>query len=72
MWFKLYKLRSKIVNETHLKFGKKYLYSFSKSEDSGWISILGFRINWTSKPTFSINHGYTKSIKIKKYYFTLK
>lgn len=72
MWFKLYRIRAKIAHETHLKFGKKFLYSYVSSEKSGWISILGFKVGWTKEPLFSVRHGHTKSIKIKNYYFTLK
>lgn len=72
MWFKLYKIRANIAHETHLKFGKRFLYSYVSGEKSGWISILGFKVCWTKEPLFSVRHGYTKSIKIKDYYFTLK
>jgi hypothetical protein len=55
-----------------LKFGEKYLYSYVNGEKNGWMSILGFKVGWTKEPLFSVRHGYTKSIKIKDYYFTLK
>ena len=72
MSFKLYKIRAKIARETHLKFGEKYLYSYVNGEKNGWLSILGFKVGWTKERLFSVRHGYTKSIKIKDYYFTLK
>ena len=50
----------------------KYLYSYVNGEKNGWMSILGFKVGWTKEPLFSVRHGYTKSIKIKDYYFTLK
>ena len=49
-------------------FNQSILYSKSLSGRSVRFGSPGFGVNITSKPLFSVRNGYTKSIKLGKYY----
>jgi hypothetical protein len=72
MPLKLYRLKNKFINEIHLTWGKKYIFSLVRSEENGWMEIFSRKICWTKNPLFSVRNGYKKSIKLKNYYITLR
>jgi hypothetical protein len=72
MPLKLYRLKNKFINEIHLTWGKRYIFSLVRSEENGWMEIFSYKICWTKNPLFSVRNGYKKSIKLKNYYITLR
>ena len=72
MPLKLYRLKNKFINEIHLTWGKRYIFSLVRSEENGWVEIFSCKICWTKNPLFSVRNGYKKSIKLKNYYITLR
>jgi hypothetical protein len=51
----------------HLKGWSIFSYTLHKS--GGWFRIFNRGLSWSSLPGFSVRYGYTKSLKIGKFYF---